>query len=186
MNQGKIKIKFHNFIWIKEKCSNKILSCDIVIALNAYIISKKKERRNLSMLDKKLEMKSSFGEIKVIDIKMKEETSKYEKSWRKITVEGNKRVKATFIWKKIKLINDVWRIEKTWIIYIYINMKIQCSCFCKVASVVSDSVRPHRRHPARLSIPGILQTRTQEWVAISFSSAWKWEVKVQSSVVSDS
>ena len=32
------------------------------------------------MLDKKLEMKSSFGEIKVIDIKMKEQTSKYEKS----------------------------------------------------------------------------------------------------------
>ena len=95
------------------------------------------------MLDKKLEMKSSFGEIKVIDIKMKEETSKYEKSWRKITVEGNKRVKATFIWKKIKLINDTWRIEKTRIIYIYINMKIQCSYCCEVASVVSDSVWPH-------------------------------------------
>ena len=30
------------------------------------------------------------------------------------------------------------------------------------------------------SIPGILQTRTLEWVAISFSSAWKWKVKVKS------
>ena len=28
--------------------------------------------------------------------------------------------------------------------------------------------------------PGILQARTQEWVAISFSSAWKWKVKVKS------
>ena len=28
--------------------------------------------------------------------------------------------------------------------------------------------------------PGILQARTLEWVAISFSSAWKWEVKVKS------
>ena len=28
--------------------------------------------------------------------------------------------------------------------------------------------------------PGILQARTLEWVAISFSNAWKWEVKVKS------
>ena len=47
-------------------------------------------------------------------------------------------------------------------------------------SVVSDSVRPHRRQPTRLPIPGILQARTLEWVAISFSNAWKWKVKVKS------
>ena len=29
-------------------------------------------------------------------------------------------------------------------------------------------------------IPEILQARTLEWVAISFSSAWKWKVKVKS------
>ena len=29
-------------------------------------------------------------------------------------------------------------------------------------------------------IPGILQARTLEWVAISFSNAWKWKVKVNS------
>ena len=28
--------------------------------------------------------------------------------------------------------------------------------------------------------PGILQARTLEWVAISFSNAWKWNVKVKS------
>ena len=28
-------------------------------------------------------------------------------------------------------------------------------------------------------IPGILQARTPEWVAISFSNAWKWNVKVK-------
>ena len=28
--------------------------------------------------------------------------------------------------------------------------------------------------------PGILQARTLEWVAIAFSSAWKWKVKVKS------
>ena len=34
----------------------------------------------------------------------------------------------------------------------------------------------HQAPPA----PGILQARTLEWVAIFFSSAWKWEVKVKS------
>ena len=28
-------------------------------------------------------------------------------------------------------------------------------------------------------VPGILQTRTLEWVAISFSNAWKWKVKAK-------
>ena len=34
--------------------------------------------------------------------------------------------------------------------------------------------------PQGSPVPGILQARTLEWVAISFSSAWKWRVKVQS------
>ena len=29
-------------------------------------------------------------------------------------------------------------------------------------------------------VPGILQGRTLEWAAISFSNAWKWKVKVKS------
>ena len=29
------------------------------------------------------------------------------------------------------------------------------------------------------SVPGILQATTLEWVAISFSNAWKWKVKVK-------
>ena len=34
--------------------------------------------------------------------------------------------------------------------------------------------------PPGSAIPGILQARTLEWVAISFSSAWQWKVKVKS------
>ena len=34
--------------------------------------------------------------------------------------------------------------------------------------------------PLGSSVPGILQARILEWVAISFSSAWKWKVKVKS------
>ena len=32
--------------------------------------------------------------------------------------------------------------------------------------------------PPGCPVPGILQARTMEWVAISFSNAWKWKVKV--------
>ena len=34
--------------------------------------------------------------------------------------------------------------------------------------------------PPGSSVPGILQARTLDWVAISFSNAWKWKVKVKS------
>ena len=41
-------------------------------------------------------------------------------------------------------------------------------------------------NPPGSPVPGILQARTLEWVAISFSNAWKWKVKASRSVVSDS
>ena len=34
--------------------------------------------------------------------------------------------------------------------------------------------------PPGSTVPGILQARTLEWVAISFSIAWEWKVKVKS------
>ena len=34
--------------------------------------------------------------------------------------------------------------------------------------------------PPGSAVPGILQARTLEWVAISFSNAWKWKLKVKS------
>ena len=34
--------------------------------------------------------------------------------------------------------------------------------------------------PPGSPVPGILQARTLEWVAISFSNEWKWKVKVKS------
>ena len=39
---------------------------------------------------------------------------------------------------------------------------------------------PIDSRPPGSPVPGILQARTLEWVAISFSSAWKWEAKVKS------
>ena len=39
---------------------------------------------------------------------------------------------------------------------------------------------PIEGSPPGSPIPGILQARTLEWVAMSFSNAWKWKVKVKS------
>ena len=39
---------------------------------------------------------------------------------------------------------------------------------------------PTDSSPPGSPVPGILQARILEWVAISFSNAWKWKVKVKS------
>ena len=39
---------------------------------------------------------------------------------------------------------------------------------------------PRDGSPPGSPVPGILQARTLEWVAIAFSSGWKWKVKVKS------
>ena len=38
---------------------------------------------------------------------------------------------------------------------------------------------PRDSSPPGSPVPGILQARTLEWVAISFFNAWKWKVKVK-------
>ena len=44
---------------------------------------------------------------------------------------------------------------------------------------MSNSVRPHRWQPTRLPRPWDSPGKTLEWVAISFSNAWRWKVKVK-------
>ena len=39
---------------------------------------------------------------------------------------------------------------------------------------------PINSSPPGSAVPGVLQARTLEWVAISFCNAWKWKVKVKS------
>ena len=45
---------------------------------------------------------------------------------------------------------------------------------------------PRDGSPPGSPVPGALQARTLEWVAISLSNAWKWKVKVKSLIMSDS
>jgi len=55
-----------------------------------------------------------------------------------------------------------------------VTMLLLLSCFSRVQLCVTPKTAAH--HP----VPGILQARTLEWVAISFSNAWKSKVKVKS------
>ena len=59
--------------------------------------------------------------------------------------------------------------------------------FSSVAAAAAKSLQscptlcdPRDGSAAGSPITGILQARTLEWVAISFSNAWKWKVKVKS------
>ena len=54
------------------------------------------------------------------------------------------------------------------------------SCpFAKLLQSCPTLCNPIDGSPPGSTIPGILQARTLEWVAISFSNAWKWKVKVK-------
>ena len=65
--------------------------------------------------------------------------------------------------------------------------KKKSSWFSNTAAAAAKSLQscltlcdPIDRSPPGSPIPGILQARTLEWVAIAFSSTWKWKVKVKS------
>ena len=71
----------------------------------------------------------------------------------------------------------VWTTREDYI-YIYINgilLLLLLSHFSRVR--LCD---PIDGRPPGCPVPGILQARTLEWVAISFSNPWKWKVKVKS------
>ena len=53
-------------------------------------------------------------------------------------------------------------------------------CHPTISSFVVTLCDPIESSPPGSPVPGILQARTLEWLAISFSNAWKWKVKVKS------
>ena len=71
----------------------------------------------------------------------------------------------------------------------YCVLMLSLSIFCAFFTSTSAAAKslqscptlcdPIDGSPPGSPIPGILQARTLEWVAISFSSAWKWKVKVK-------
>ena len=74
--------------------------------------------------------------------------------------------------------------------FIFLGSKITADGDCSheiAAAAAAKSLRscptlcdPTDSSPPGFPVPGILQARTLEWVAISFSNAWNWKVKVKS------
>ena len=67
--------------------------------------------------------------------------------------------------------------------YIYMCVCNECNIYIYAAKwrqLCSTLCDPIDGSPPGSSVPGILQARTLEWVAISFSNARKWKAKVKS------
>ena len=88
---------------------------------------------------------------------------------RKTTVE-----RQMCVWEKSGLVGrivTVWHQDSNWLAAAAAAKSLQsCPTLCD----------PTDGRPPGSPVPGILQARTLEWVAISFSNAWQWKGKVQS------
>ena len=80
-----------------------------------------------------------------------------------------------------------WYIHKNWPLCFKENNMLCFLTTTAVAAAAAKSLQscptlcnPIDGTPPGSPIPMILQPRTLEWVAISFSNAWKWKVKVKS------
>ena len=73
-------------------------------------------------------------------------------------------------WTNAWIHNDHFEREKSFICAAAAKSPQSCPTLCD----------PRDGSPPGSPVPGILQARTLEWVAISFSNAWKWKVKEKS------
>ena len=73
------------------------------------------------------------------------------------------------------------KMKKTWFVaHCLVDMVDQAAAAAaKLLQSCPTLCNPIDSSPSGSAIPGILQARTLEWVAISFSNAWKWKVKVK-------
>ena len=104
----------------------------------------------------------------------------------KINLWGNPSILViSLLFQKLKKINFTWYIVDSqccvcfrciakWFSYTYPYAAAKSLQSCPTLCDPIDGSPPGSR------VPGILQARTLEWVAISFSNAWKWKVKVKS------
>ena len=69
---------------------------------------------------------------------------------------------------------------KYWDCVSWLVNTVECATNAKSLQSCPTLCDPIDGSPPGSPVPGILQARTLEWVAISFSNAWKWKVKVKS------
>ena len=103
--------------------------------------------------------------------------------------------------QKVKIFNRGLRVSHSWLWHKLgaqsVSLFCRCYpilkkfkrhwCYCKFYTAAAKSLQscrtlcdPINGSPPGFAIPGILQARTLEWVAISFSNASKWKAKVKS------
>ena len=69
--------------------------------------------------------------------------------------------------------------EQRWSIHALIPIISAAAAAAKLLQSCPTLCDPRDGSPPGSPVPGILQARTLEWVAISFSKSWKWKVKVK-------
>ena len=113
-------------------------------------------------------MAESKEELKSLLMKVKEES---EKVGLKLNIKKTKIMASRLI--------TSWQIygEKVETETVFVFSSVQFSSVTQSCLILCD---PIDGSPPGSPFPGILLARTLEWVAISFSNAWKWKVKVDS------
>ena len=98
------------------------------------------------------------------------------KCWRGCREKGT----LLYCWWECKLVQPLWR--TVWILLKKTGnrMAINSVQFSSVTQSCLTLCNPMGCSPRGSSVHGMSQARMQEWVAISYSNAWKWKVKVKS------
>ena len=95
------------------------------------------------------------------------------------------------IWSLVPLpfVNQAWTSGSTQFMYFWsLAWRIlNCTLVVCAAATAAKSLQscltlcdPIDGSPPGSPVPGVLQARTLEWVAVSFSNEWKWKVKAKS------
>ena len=71
-------------------------------------------------------------------------------------------------------------VEHRVVTFLFIWLSKPAAAAAKLLQSCPTLCDPIDSSPPGSPVAGILQARTLEWVAISFSNAWKWKVKVKS------
>ena len=83
-------------------------------------------------------------------------------------------------WMLHILIVFLHRIDLTYMLLVFHFIYPKFAATAKLPQSCPTLCYPIDRSPPGSPVPGILKAKTLEWVAISFSNAWKWKVTVKS------
>ena len=93
---------------------------------------------------------------------------RFSTTWKKLVLEPH----------NLEILKILRKKDMSWMHKIYVDSAAAAAA--KSLQLCPTLCDPRDSSPSGSPIPGILQARTLEWVAISFSNAWKWKVKVKS------